>query len=79
MSSQINDILYHLKSGKPITSMQAYELYGCTRLPSRIFDLREMGYNITSITRKEINRYGNVSSFAEYRLVDSIQKGGVKE
>jgi hypothetical protein len=41
-----NDIvLKHLKK-KPITSLEAFKLYGITRLASRIHDLKEAGNKI---------------------------------
>ena len=62
-------VLSLLESGKHITSMDAYEQYGITRLPSRICDLRASGYNIGSVTRTCTNRLGHKSSFCEYFLV----------
>lgn len=36
-------ILNHIKTHGSITSKEAFELFGCTRLSARIFDLREKG------------------------------------
>lgn len=46
--SQNKLLLAHLKTGASITGIEALKLYGCFRLPSRICDLKEMGYRITS-------------------------------
>lgn len=35
-----------LENGNTITSLEALEKFGCMRLASRIFDLRECGMNI---------------------------------
>lgn len=43
MDSQSDQILAHLQSGRSITSLEAIELYGCTRLGGRIYDLHEAG------------------------------------
>ena len=43
--SQNDRILAHLKSGKPITSGYALAHFGCARLASRIYELRERGYS----------------------------------
>lgn len=62
--NQNNQILEHLKSGKPITPLDALKLYGCLRLSARIFDLREKGHVINKII-KEVGEHKHV---AEYRL-----------
>lgn len=69
--NQEDMILIHLKSGRRITSMQACELYGITRLSAKIFNLRKKGYHIEQIKRKTTNRYGNISSYGEYYLIES--------
>ena len=52
-----------------ITSIQAIELFGATRLSDIIFKLRKDGYEIEteSVTKK--NRYGHAVTFARYTLV----------
>ena len=55
-------VLQHLQS-KPITSMDAIELYRNTRLADSVFVLRKEGHNITTNTIKTEN-----GSYAEYRL-----------
>ena len=69
--NQENMVLIHLKSGRRLTSAQAFELYGITRLSAKIFTLRKKGYHIEKIKRTTINRYGNNSSYGEYYLVES--------
>lgn len=39
--SQNTTILAHLRSGKTVTQLEAYNAFGCTRLSARIFDLRK--------------------------------------
>ena len=64
MSSQNQQILKHLQTGKSITPMEALDKYGCFRLASRINDLRNMGYNIQSeLVHK------NDAKFAKYFYV----------
>ena len=55
-------VLQHLQS-RPITSMDAIELYRNTRLADSVFVLRKEGHNITTNTIKTEN-----GSYAEYRL-----------
>lgn len=45
---QWEQILAHLKSGRTITTFQAFRLFGVTRLPDRIRDCRAKGYSIDS-------------------------------
>ena len=42
-------ILRHLKSGKSITSFQAFNLYSITRLSDIIYWLRKHGHDIADI------------------------------
>lgn len=46
--SQNRAILAYMKSGKRITQLLATDLFGCMRLPSRIYDLKKAGITIKS-------------------------------
>ena len=61
-------ILKHLKSGRPITPMQAWHKYGCYRLGARVCALRQAGYAITTKLIKTRDRNGRVCRVAEYRM-----------
>lgn len=67
--SQCNDILRHLETHRGITAIVALDRYGCFRLAARISDLRAQGYQITTLSKEVINRYGEKKRIAEYRLV----------
>lgn len=61
-TSQNASILAHLRRGKPITSMDALRLFGCSRLAARILDLRQAGHpiegeTITTDTGKRVREY----------------------
>ena len=60
--SQNAKILAYLQEGNKLTALKALNLFGCLRLGSRIFDLRERGYNIT----KEMITLVNGKRVAEY-------------
>ena len=62
-------ILNHLRKYKTITTLEAFELHGITRLPSRIFDLRESGIKIGLIWEHGTNRYGNPVKWGKYYLI----------
>lgn len=47
-SKQCQQVLSHLQSGKPITALEALNLYGIFRLASRIHDLKKYGVEIQS-------------------------------
>lgn len=61
-------ILEHLKRYGSITSMQAFHLYGITRLSARIKELRDMGYNIITHMIEDKNRYDEPVRYAKYVL-----------
>lgn len=65
--TQTDLIEKHLKEYGDITSWQAFELYGITRLSAKIYELRKK-YNITSITTTKKNRFGHVCNFSTYVL-----------
>ena len=59
-------VLRHLKKFGSITSMQAFQLYGITRLSGRIFDLRKCGVKIKDCFCEDVNRYGKTVRFKKY-------------
>jgi len=61
-SKQCQQVLSHMQSGKPITSLEALRLYGIFRLASRIHDLKKNGFAIKSRdiqteTGKKVSQY----------------------
>jgi hypothetical protein len=60
--TQTDRILAHLKSGKPITPIQALNRFRCFRLAARIADLRGRGHDIKTLTAKG-------KRHASYRMV----------
>ena len=65
-------VLKHLLTEGTITGKQAVSKYGIMRLPSRIYDLKCDGINIASRTVVKKNKYGRVTSFAEYYLTKAV-------
>lgn len=67
-SGNVGRVLDYLKTHKKgITSMQAFELFGATRLSAIIFKLRQE-YVIESVKCKGKNRYGTKVFFDRYVL-----------
>ena len=69
MKTQYQVILDHLKAHKTITSLEAINKYGITRLSCIIYNLKKDGYTITSKTKKVRTRY-NHTHVSEYTLCD---------
>ena len=68
--TQINAIRQHLKKKGSITSWEAIESYGATRLSGIIYVLRhEEGWKIKSKDIAVKNRFGNHCTIAKYELV----------
>ena len=70
--SQISEVIKHLRKYKSITSLEAIELYGATRLSSIIYILRDKGFGIETEMTQGKNRYGHVTNYAIYRLTKDI-------
>lgn len=68
--TQQSRILQYMKNqpDHSMTSMDAIQNFGATRLSAIVFDLKEKGYNITTIMEEGLNRYGEVTRYARYRL-----------
>ena len=58
----------HLLLYGHITSWEAIEMYGATRLASIICNLRKKGYDIRTIMKEDTDRYGNTCQYANYVL-----------
>ena len=66
--NKTTEILKHLKVKGSITSIEAFKLYGATRLSAIIFTLRKRGYDITTHDEVCVDRYGHECNFARYVL-----------
>ena len=71
-TSQISEVIKHLRKYKSITSLEAIELYGATRLSSIIYILRDKGFGIETEMTQGKHRYGHVTNYAIYRLTKDI-------
>ncbi len=58
-------VLEHLKEYGSITSWEAIEKYGATRLSAIIYNIRK-NYNVRSVDSEYTDRYGNHSTFTKY-------------
>jgi hypothetical protein len=62
--TQCEQILQHLKAGHTITTMQAFQRFGITRLPDRVRDLRNKGVTVYA----EMIRLASGKRVAKYQL-----------
>ena len=65
-------ILNHLQEKGSITSYEAIQKYGCTRLSQYIYLLRKNGYVIQNVNKTTTNRYGQKVTYSQYVLVDEV-------
>ena len=61
-------VLDYINEFGSITTFQAFMDLGCTRLSSRIHDLRRAGYAIDAKTVTGVNRFGEKVSYKSYSL-----------
>lgn len=74
METKTAKVLTHLKEHKSITSWEAIQLYGATRLSSIIFNLRHKGYPIENTWLQGEDRYGNTIRYVMYELRGEINE-----
>lgn len=72
--TQEDRVLKFMRDTGSITSWQAIQEFGITRLSAKIFNLRRMGYEITSEVVYSRNRYKEVVHFFKYKLVEDKKK-----
>lgn len=65
---QTERILQYLKEHGTITPLDAMNDLGVMRLGARIFDLKAQGVKIHTERATGKNRYGEPTTFAQYRL-----------
>lgn len=68
--TQCQRILDYMNRFGSISTLEAFNDLGVTRLASRIHDLKRMGYNITSEIKTGRNRFEELTSFKVYKLVE---------
>ena len=69
-------VLDWLKTNASISSMEAIQSFGATRLSVIIFNLRKRGYNIETVKCEGTDRFGHSIRYARYYLRDSPEESG---
>ena len=67
--NQIKAVLKYMQENDGITSMEAFKMFGCTRLADKILKLRQRGYDIKTDECVGKTRYGSNCTYAKYRLI----------
>ena len=62
-------VVEYMKNNNGITSQDAFRELGITRLSARIKELRDIGYDISTIMVDGTNRFGEPVRYGLYRLV----------
>ena len=66
--TQCERIIQYMRDFGSITTLQAFTDLGCTRLASRVADLKRQGYDIKSEFVSGKNRYDETVSYKKYYL-----------
>lgn len=69
-------VLDWLQTHASISSMEAIQNFGATRLSAIIFNLKRKGYNIETVMCDGRDRFGRHVRFARYYLRDSPVDSG---
>jgi hypothetical protein len=69
-------VLQWLQTHASISSMEAIQSFGATRLSAIIFNLRKAGYDIETVTCEGTDRFGHSIRYARYYLRDSPEGSG---
>lgn len=74
--TQTQAVLEWLQTNASISSMEAIQNFGATRLSAIIFNLKRKGHNIETVWCDGHNRFGRHVRFARYYLRNSPVDGG---
>ena len=69
--NQKGQVEYYINRFGSITSLEAFQDLGITRLSAVIYDLKKEGYEIHKIPETSLNRFGRKVSFDRYYFADS--------
>ena len=74
--NKTNAVLQWLQTHASISSMDAINNFGATRLSAMIFNLRKRGHNIETVMVDGRDRFGNPMRFARYYLRENPVDNG---
>lgn len=71
--TKTSEVLRHLQEKGSITSLEAIELYGATRLSAIIFNLRKSGHIIDTDDIHTLDRFNNPVTYAKYKYEGKVE------
>ena len=69
-NTQLDALLNHFIMRGGLTSFEAFERFGCTRLAARVLELSRKGYRFRRDPVKVVTRYGARVTVTKYTLLD---------
>ena len=63
-------IIEYMRTHGSITPMEAWNAIGCTKLATRIGELKLEGHRISKTRTEGVNRYGKPTHYMTYRLLE---------
>nr|DAG46189.1 MAG TPA: helix-turn-helix domain protein [Caudoviricetes sp.] len=66
--NQREKIVFYIQKFGSISSMEAFQDLGITRLSARIYELREEGYKFEETFKASKNRFGEIVYYKRYRF-----------
>ena len=69
--TQCERVIDYMKTHGSISTLEAFNELGITRLASRICDLTRDGYNIERYNDRRKNRFGENVTYKRYRLKEA--------
>ena len=79
MTTKIQEVTRHLTEWKTITSWEASQMYGASRLSAIIFVLRKRGYKIINRWEKKLDRYGHNCRYVRYIYLGQCSVGDISK
>ena len=64
--NQCEKIVFYIQKFGSISSMEAFQDLGITRLSARIYELREEGYKFEETFKASKNRFGEITYYKRY-------------
>lgn len=71
--TQCERIVKYMREFGSISTLEAFNDLGCTRLASRITDLKKEGYLIKGEFTSGINRFGETVHYKKYSLIEESE------
>ena len=68
--SQVERVLAYIKEFGAITTLDAFRDLGITRLSARIYEIKELGYQVETERITSKNRFNETVHYLKYSLIE---------